>query len=201
MSGTERRTQILAVARDLFAEGGYRTTTADVAAAAGVSDALVVKHFGTKEALFRAAIVEPLFELVEQGLLDGRQWALDNSPGDPVDHRALLIEFGRTWVGLVIDQRDVLLSLARESAAFPDDAARMLVLARDLVDDLARVLERLASTPAYRDFKPSVTVYATLGALTIGGLMAEDPDAFIEELCDMTLFGVLSEEGRRAFDP
>ena len=56
-----RRDQILANAIQLFARHGYHATAvSDVAAAAGVSHGTVFLHFGSKEALFRAAVLDPL---------------------------------------------------------------------------------------------------------------------------------------------
>lgn len=47
---------ILLAAREQFAEAGYeRTTIRSVAAAVGVDPALVMQHFGSKEALFAAS--------------------------------------------------------------------------------------------------------------------------------------------------
>ncbi len=60
--GAERtRADILAAARTAFSEHGYqRTTIRAVAAAAGVDSALVHHYFGTKDALFLAAMQMPL---------------------------------------------------------------------------------------------------------------------------------------------
>ncbi|MBT0995749.1 TetR family transcriptional regulator [Cellulomonas sp. DKR-3] len=52
MSGDERREQILAAARRVFAEGGYAATTDEVARAAHVSQPYVVRLFGSKRDLF-----------------------------------------------------------------------------------------------------------------------------------------------------
>lgn len=55
LSAEERRAAILAAVRRLFAERGFHgTTTRALAAAAGVSEALLFKHFPDKEALFSA---------------------------------------------------------------------------------------------------------------------------------------------------
>jgi AcrR family transcriptional regulator len=54
MRSTERRDQILAAARKVFAEGGYAATTDQVARAAGVSQPYVVRLFGSKRDLFLA---------------------------------------------------------------------------------------------------------------------------------------------------
>lgn len=58
MSGDQRREQILQTAVALFSNRGFRgTTTKEIAIAAGVSEAMVFKHFATKDILF-AAILE-----------------------------------------------------------------------------------------------------------------------------------------------
>ncbi len=53
-SKSERtRAAILAAARELFAAEGYeRATVRDIAARAGIDPALVIRYFGSKEALF-----------------------------------------------------------------------------------------------------------------------------------------------------
>jgi AcrR family transcriptional regulator len=57
MAGGERRHQILAVAMSLFSERGFRgTTTKEIALAAGVSEAMVFRHFATKEELYAAIL-------------------------------------------------------------------------------------------------------------------------------------------------
>ncbi len=55
LSCEERRTAILRAVRRVFAEKGFDgTTTRELADAAGVSEALLFKHFPNKEALFSA---------------------------------------------------------------------------------------------------------------------------------------------------
>ncbi|MGD0519149.1 MAG: TetR/AcrR family transcriptional regulator [Thermoguttaceae bacterium] len=55
LSGTERRAAIIKTARKVFVEKGFhRTTTRELAEAAGVSEALLFKHFPSKEALYSA---------------------------------------------------------------------------------------------------------------------------------------------------
>lgn len=57
MNGGERRSQILAVAVSLFSQRGFRgTTTKEIAQAAGVSEAMVFRHFATKEELYAAIL-------------------------------------------------------------------------------------------------------------------------------------------------
>ena len=55
MSGEQRRAAILKAVRKVFVEKGFHaTTTRELADAAGVSEALIFKHFPNKEALYLA---------------------------------------------------------------------------------------------------------------------------------------------------
>ncbi len=57
MTGEDRRLQILRVAMRLFSQRGFRgTTTKEIAVAAGVSEAMVFRHFATKEELYSAIL-------------------------------------------------------------------------------------------------------------------------------------------------
>ena len=57
MAGLERRQQILRVAVRLFSQRGFRgATTKEIAQAAGISEAMVFRHFATKEELFAAIL-------------------------------------------------------------------------------------------------------------------------------------------------
>lgn len=57
MSGDERRSQILDVAIKLFSQRGFSgTTTKEIARSAGVSEAMVFKHFANKEDLYSAIL-------------------------------------------------------------------------------------------------------------------------------------------------
>ena len=58
VSGLERQANLIGTAASLFASNGFEgTTTKEIAKAAGVSEALLFKHFPTKRALY-AAILE-----------------------------------------------------------------------------------------------------------------------------------------------
>ncbi len=67
MTGEERRAQILQTAIKLFSENGFRgTTTKKIAKKAGISEAMVFRHFRNKEELYHAILDEkscgPLFK-------------------------------------------------------------------------------------------------------------------------------------------
>ncbi len=59
MQGGDRRKQLLRVAIESFARKGFGgTKTRDIAAAAGVSEAILFRHFATKEDLYHAILDE-----------------------------------------------------------------------------------------------------------------------------------------------
>jgi TetR/AcrR family transcriptional regulator len=58
MSSGDRRRQLIEIAVDLFSHRGFAgTTTREIAAAAGVTEAIIFRHFATKQDLY-AAILE-----------------------------------------------------------------------------------------------------------------------------------------------
>jgi AcrR family transcriptional regulator len=61
MSGEDRRQQIIEVAIRLFSQKGFRgTTTREIALAAGVNEAIIFRHFVTKQELY-SAIIDQMF--------------------------------------------------------------------------------------------------------------------------------------------
>jgi TetR/AcrR family transcriptional regulator len=57
LKAEERRNQLLRIAKDLFSEFGFENTyTKAIAAAAGVSEAIIFRHFASKEALYKSIL-------------------------------------------------------------------------------------------------------------------------------------------------
>jgi TetR/AcrR family transcriptional regulator len=53
----ERRNQLLGIAKELFSEFGFENThTKTIAAAAGVSEAIIFRHFSSKEVLYKSIL-------------------------------------------------------------------------------------------------------------------------------------------------
>ncbi len=105
LTGSERRRQIVRVAASLFAEKGFvATTTRELAAACGVSEAVIYKHFSGKEELFETVLrqkmaevdVSPYLESLPSdiSLLDAFRAVagriLDIGLGDPLIQKLLL---------------------------------------------------------------------------------------------------------------
>ena len=57
MAATDRRNQLIDVAIDLFSRKGFGgATTKQIAAAAGVTEAIIFRHFATKQDLYKAIL-------------------------------------------------------------------------------------------------------------------------------------------------
>lgn len=63
MTGDERREQILRTAIELFSKYGFNgTTTKKIASAAGISEAMVFRHFASKDELYEAILHSKICE-------------------------------------------------------------------------------------------------------------------------------------------
>jgi TetR/AcrR family transcriptional regulator len=57
MTGEDRRRQLIEIAIDLFSRRGFAgTTTKEIAAAAGVTEAIIFRHFATKQDFYKAIL-------------------------------------------------------------------------------------------------------------------------------------------------
>lgn len=127
----ERRQQILEAAIALFARHGYDSTSVSmVAKAGGVSHGTVFLYFPTKEALFEAAVLEPLAEAERQFQ------AIARGGGSPLEQirqmiREQILTFAQkeSYVRLahhVLGQRDRFSDLVPRIFSLTDRYARAL---------------------------------------------------------------------------
>jgi AcrR family transcriptional regulator len=108
----EVRSLLLDAARSLFAAKGYAgATTRDIAIEAGVSEALLFRHFGTKAQLFELAVIDPINEFISDYV---EQWM-----ARPVTDRSLEV-MARSYVdgfyGLLLEHGDLVLALITAQA-------------------------------------------------------------------------------------
>ena len=67
MTGSERRHQLIDIARSLFAERGYDSTSVEeIAQRAGVSKPVVYEHFGGKEGLYAVVVDREMSALLDR---------------------------------------------------------------------------------------------------------------------------------------
>jgi AcrR family transcriptional regulator len=129
----ERRRQLVAHAKQLFAAHGYRATTPErVAAAAGVSDALLARYFDGTKALFLGVLRE-----VRQATL--ARWEAETAAaGDPL---ARLLALAERLLGSARDQAAEFRALHRGLAEADD--AEVLAALRAFYLDLEALLARV----------------------------------------------------------
>jgi TetR/AcrR family transcriptional regulator len=91
MPSEDRRRQLLQVAVESFARNGFSgTKTKDIAAAAGVSEAILFRHFASKEDLYHAILDE------KEATMGGDRWFVEmNELADRRDDRGLFQHVGR----------------------------------------------------------------------------------------------------------
>ena len=203
MPADRRREQLIEVAQGAFARGGYRgTTTLEIGREAGVSEKLVLKHFGNKEGLFRAAVLDPLLDLLARHNEEARARLASSAPdGSPEEAFVRVHAFLSTWAALIRERAGALFAFIADLREFPDAAARLAALFEEQVAESTAILAPATQHPAFRPFDPRVAFLAALGAATAAALTSDDPEGFLDEYLKITLFGVLSEEGRAAFAP
>jgi AcrR family transcriptional regulator len=133
MRGPERRDQILATGRRLFAQSGYEATSVDdIAGAAGVTKPVLYRHFASKRDLYLAVLEDHLHDLI------ARLWVALSSSPDPRERlrRGLMAYFG-----FVDEREDGFRMLVEAGARFDPGARARLAGAWDtLADGVARTV-------------------------------------------------------------
>jgi TetR/AcrR family transcriptional regulator len=94
MQGEDRRRQLLRVAIESFARNGFSgTKTKDIAAAAGVSEAILFRHFASKEDLYHAILDE------KEATMGGDRWFVEmNEMAERRDDRGLFQHVARQLI-------------------------------------------------------------------------------------------------------
>ncbi len=117
MPGEDRRRQLLRVAVESFARNGFSgTKTKDIAAAAGVSEAILFRHFASKEDLYHAILDE------KEATMGGERWFVEmNELAERRDDRGLFQHVARQIDSLLSRRRRlspfVALCVARRASA------------------------------------------------------------------------------------
>jgi AcrR family transcriptional regulator len=193
------RVLLLDSARQLFAAKGYAgASTREIAEQAGVREALIFRHFGTKAGLFRAAVVDPFRGIIE-GFVD--DWEATHESNTMTTH-----ELTGAWItslhALMRDHRELVIALITANA-FDDEAD-----AGDspITDAFARPIRRLEKFTrremAGRGLAtdPTIGVRATFGMVMSMAVLddwffagvARRPmtDAVTREMTDLVVFGI-----------
>lgn len=203
MHGKDRRHQLLEVAVEVFARQGFGgTKTKDIAAAAGVSEAILFRHFASKEDLYHAILDAkedkhgaPEFLEMLRAYADRRDDAgLFHCVGsaivrsfreDPAFHRLLL------YASL---EGHLLAGLFHERFGLP------------IADYLRRYMALRQKEGAFRKGDPQIAVMFVMGSIVHFAMVRHvfrirkpnvSEDVAVREMVDMALAGLTEPRGAR----
>jgi AcrR family transcriptional regulator len=179
LPAAERRASLLECACSVFSRGSYRgTTTAELAAEAGVTEPVLYRHFTSKRALYLACIeetwgrVRAMWEEAVAAEPDPRLWlaAMGGSFLESAEHRPVISNLWVQALGEASEDEEI----ARFMRAHIHEV-------HGCVADVVRRAQAAGAVPADRDAGAEAWIFLALGLLSmadgvLGGLMDEDWD-------------------------
>ncbi len=192
----EARRLLLDAARDLFARQDYRgTTTREIAEAAGVTEYLLFRHFGSKAGLFREALVLPFTNFVDDF---GKTWQA--VVPEETEEDELAKQFVGELYDVLVQHQGLLLTLIASDGLSDEeiDSAGIADIRRALTV-LGQISAEGMSLRGMRSTQPDLPAHSTVAMIV--GMVAlrstfygSDPpprEAIVDELVQATLHGFL----------
>ncbi|MBK6316721.1 MAG: TetR/AcrR family transcriptional regulator [Blastocatellia bacterium] len=161
MRADARREQLIGVAVDLFSRKGFSgTTTKEIAAAAGVTEALIFRHFPTKDALYDAILRWRVEKCGTQNWLELLQPLADNRDDDGIIRAVTsgLLEFHRENVDFLRLMFFAVLENHELAQSFRESQIR------PIYEFLTNYISLRQREGAFRSLDPGTTVRAIFGA-------------------------------------
>ncbi|SEB50495.1 TetR/AcrR family transcriptional regulator [Terriglobus roseus] len=160
MKNAERRTSLIEAARTLFAERGFHgTTTKQVAAAAGVTESLIFRHFENKESLYHAVIDDYVERSRRPDWHDEiRACMAANSDADLI--RALVAYVIGAYRGHPVMQRLVLFAILE---GYHKEADRACHLPKALQKEVIAYFKRRQEEGALQPMNPAAVFHIIFG--------------------------------------
>jgi len=159
MPAENRRLQIVAIASELFSQKGFRgTTTKEIADQAGVSEAIIFRHFATKDDLYRAILdfkVRQVTDRMQQNLNEAASRKDDDAYFGSLAFE--MLEFhskDRTFMRLLLF-----------SALEGHDLSEIFFYstAREMKDHIRRYIKQRILDGAFRKVDPALAARAFVG--------------------------------------
>jgi AcrR family transcriptional regulator len=163
-SAEERREQIIALAIEQFAIGGYKgTSTEAIAREAGISQPYLFRLFRTKRELFLAC-----HDRADGRILDTFREAARGAPQEDV-----LAALGRAYVELLADKTALLFQM-QSYAACSDPVIQARV--RESYGEIVKEVERLSGAPPEEiwQFFSHGMLLNVIASLDLGAIADED---------------------------
>jgi AcrR family transcriptional regulator len=195
----EPRRLLLDAASELFGRQDYRsTTTREIAEAAGVTEALLFRQFGSKAALFRETIVVPFTSFVDDF---GRTWRAV-VPED-TDEDELAGQFvGQLYDVFVEHQGLEVTLLASESLSEEERAEAGIADVRRALAVLSQISAEGMAIRGMHSSRPDLAAYSTVAMIaglaslhsTYFGAKPPSRQAIVEELTQAALHGFVHRD-------
>lgn len=192
----EARRLLLDAARDLFARRDYRaTTTREIAEAAGVSEYLLFRHFGSKAGLFREALVNPFTDF-----LDEFRNTWQAVVPEETDEEQLSRQFVGQLYDVLVEHQGLLLTLvAADGLSDEDVQAAGIADIRRAISVLGQIsaegMRLRGMHPSQPDLPAHSTVAMIVGMVamrsTFFGSTPPPREAIVDELVQAVLHGFL----------
>ena len=192
----EPKRLLLDAARELFARRDYRsTTTREIAEAAGVSEYLLFRNFGSKAGLFREALVRPFTNFVDEF---GTTWQA--VVPEETDEQELCRQFVGRLYDVLVDHRGLLVTLVASDGLSEDeiDSAGIADIRRALTV-LSRISAEGMQIRGLHSSHPDLPAHSTVAMIvgmvamrsTFFGSKPPSREAIVDELVQAILHGFL----------
>jgi AcrR family transcriptional regulator len=192
----EPRRLLLDAARTLFARQDYRsTTTREIAQAAGVTEHLLFRNFGSKAALFREALVVPFVSFVDEF---GRTW--QSVVPEETDETELTRLFVSQLYDVFVEHKGLLLTLmASETLSDEEQADAGIAEIRRAITVLGQISVEGMQLRGLRSDHPDLPAHSTVSMIagmaalrsTYFGNRQPPREVIVEELVQALLHGFL----------
>ena len=196
LAAQHRRQQLIDTAMRLFSLQGFDgTTTREIAQAAGVNEAIIFRHFSSKEDLYWAVVSSRINA-------SGRKQKLKKLIASGGDAHDVLAAIAETWLRRTRTDAALsrlLLFSALRSPKLSDAFFRTYIV--EAFDLLAEYFSRAATQHRLRNVDPLMAARGFLGMLAYHNLVQEifggshyqqfDPRAMAEQLADIWLDGLI----------
>ncbi|MBV8788171.1 MAG: helix-turn-helix transcriptional regulator [Mycobacterium sp.] len=193
--GAPRRL-LLDAARALFARQDYRsTTTREIAQAAGVTEHLLFRNFGSKAALFREALVVPFVSFVDDF---GQTW--QSVVPEETDEQELTRLFVSRLYDVFVEHQGLLLTLmASEALSDEEQADAGIAEIRRAITVLGQISVEGMKLRGLRSDHPDLPAHSTVSMIagmaalrsTYFGSNQPPREVIVEELVQALLHGFL----------
>ena len=160
MSATERRNQLIEVAIDLFSRKGFGgTTTKEIAAAAGVTEAIIFRHFATKQDLYKAILDARCATGDADAWLAGTKQFMDANDDEGLFRALITVIIG-------CKREDPRFERLMLHAALEGHELAIMhhnQFAKPIGEELIEYIARRQREGAIRDFAPKAVIFAVAG--------------------------------------